>query len=112
MIALGAGLGIWGAINLLEGYGNDNPGAKSRGMKQLMAGVATQIGTSPAGFFAGGVCHDTECIGICDHPHRRLILTFIACYELIQLIMDHNNLANFEAWIFFNGSSRPSLPSC
>ena len=37
-IALGAGLGIWGVINLLEGYGNDNPGAKSQGMKQLMAG--------------------------------------------------------------------------
>ena len=31
VIALGAGLGIWGAINLLEGYGNDNPGAKSQG---------------------------------------------------------------------------------
>ena len=33
--ALGAGLGIWGVINLLEGYGNDNPGAKSQGMKHL-----------------------------------------------------------------------------
>ena len=32
VIALGAGLGIWGAINLLEGYGNDNPGAKSQGI--------------------------------------------------------------------------------
>jgi hypothetical protein len=29
VIALGAGLGVWGVINLLEGYGNDNPGAKS-----------------------------------------------------------------------------------
>ena len=38
VVALGAGLGVWGAINLLEGYGNDNPGAKSQGMKQLMAG--------------------------------------------------------------------------
>ena len=38
VIALGAGLGIWGGINLLEGYGNDNPGAKSQGIKQLMAG--------------------------------------------------------------------------
>ena len=37
VIALGAGLGIWGVINLLEGYGNDNPGAKSQGIKQLMA---------------------------------------------------------------------------
>lgn len=38
VIALGAGLGVWGLINLLEGYGNANPGAKSQGMKQLMAG--------------------------------------------------------------------------
>lgn len=37
VISLGAGLGIWGAINLMEGYGNDNPGAKSQGMKQLNA---------------------------------------------------------------------------
>ena len=38
VIALGAGLAIWGAINLMEGYGNDNPGAKSQGIKQLMRG--------------------------------------------------------------------------
>jgi hypothetical protein len=38
VIALGAGLGIWGVINLLEGYGSDNPASKSQGMKQLMAG--------------------------------------------------------------------------
>ena len=31
VIALGAGLGIWGVINLLEGYGNDNPGANAAG---------------------------------------------------------------------------------
>ena len=24
----------------------------------------------PGGLFAGGVCHDTECLGICDHPYR------------------------------------------
>ena len=38
VVALGAGLGIWGAVNLLEGYGQDNPASKSQGMKQLMAG--------------------------------------------------------------------------
>ena len=38
VMALGAGLAVWGVINLLEGYGNDNPGAKSQGVKQLMAG--------------------------------------------------------------------------
>lgn len=36
--AIGAGLAAWGVINLLEGYGTDNPGAKSQGIKQLMAG--------------------------------------------------------------------------
>ena len=47
VVALGAGLGIWGAINLMEGYGNDNPGAKSQGMKQLMAGGGVAlIGTT------------------------------------------------------------------
>lgn len=38
VIALGAGLAVWGIINLLEGYGADNPAAKSQGVKQLMAG--------------------------------------------------------------------------
>jgi hypothetical protein len=38
VIAIGAGLAIWGVINLLEGYGQDNPASKSQGMKQLMAG--------------------------------------------------------------------------
>ena len=41
VIALGAGLGVWGVVNLLEGYGSDNPGSKSQGMKQLMAGGGT-----------------------------------------------------------------------
>ena len=38
VVALGAGLAVWGVINLLEGYGSDNPAAKSQGIKQLMAG--------------------------------------------------------------------------
>ena len=37
VVAIGAGLGVWGVVNLLEGYGNDNPGAKSQGIKQFMA---------------------------------------------------------------------------
>ena len=57
VVALGAGLGVWGVINLLEGYGNDNPGAKSQGIKQLMAGVGvalvgTQLVPLLSGLFA------------------------------------------------------------
>ena len=48
VVAIGCGLGAWGLVNLLEGYGQDNPGAKSQGIKQLMAGggialIGTQI---------------------------------------------------------------------
>lgn len=35
--ALGAVVGVWGVVNLLEGYGGENPSAKSQGVKQLMA---------------------------------------------------------------------------
>ena len=37
VVALGAGLCIWGVIDMVESYGNDNPGTKSQGMKQFMA---------------------------------------------------------------------------
>lgn len=43
VILIGGGVAVWGVINLLEGYGNDNPGAKSQGMKQLMAGVGIAL---------------------------------------------------------------------
>ena len=43
LVLIGAGLGLWGAVNLLEGYGNDNPGAKSQGMKQFMSGAGIVI---------------------------------------------------------------------
>ena len=52
VVAIGAGLAVWGVINLLEGYGNDNPGAKSQGIKQLMAGGGVVlIGTQLVRYF-------------------------------------------------------------
>ena len=36
VVALGAALCVWGGINLLEGYGQDNPGAKSQGVKHII----------------------------------------------------------------------------
>ena len=36
---IGGGVGVWGIVNLLEGYGSDNPGSKSQGIKQLAAGA-------------------------------------------------------------------------
>ena len=54
VVAIGAGLAVWGVINLLEGYGNDNPGAKSQGIKQLMAGGGVVLlGTQLMPLFSG-----------------------------------------------------------
>ena len=47
VIALGAGLGIWGAINLLEGYGNDNPGANAHVSKRNTQEIDRQQPTIP-----------------------------------------------------------------
>jgi hypothetical protein len=38
VIVIGAAVAIMGGINYLDGYSNDNPGAKSQGIKQLVAG--------------------------------------------------------------------------
>lgn len=43
VIGLGGALCVWGGVNLLEGYGQDNPASKSQGMKQLMAGAGVAI---------------------------------------------------------------------
>jgi len=37
IIAIGVGLSLYGGINLMEGYGGDNPASKSQGIKQVMA---------------------------------------------------------------------------
>ena len=38
VVALGAGLAVWGVVNLMEGYGNDNPGAKKEPRNQAVDG--------------------------------------------------------------------------
>ena len=34
-------------------------------------------------------------------PIAGLLLTFVMTYELIQMLIDHNNLHNIDTWIFF-----------
>ena len=63
--------------------------------------IATQVGTTPANFSPGVFAMIRNVSESVIIPIAGLILTFIACYELIQMIIDHNNLANFETWIFF-----------
>ena len=63
--------------------------------------VATNVATSPANFTPGVYNLMQQVSNNAIMPIAGMILTFIACYELIQLVIAHNNLANFETWIFF-----------
>lgn len=182
VVALGAGVGVWGLVNLLEGYGNDNPGAKSQGIKQLMAGagiavigttlvpllscpdcsvnlwvgafrearkprflpeggepsldflwnkvtewlkemligsimgnltglfdsvneqvseIATTVGTTPQGWNAGVFSMIQSLSETVIVPIAGIILTFVMTYELIQMIIDRNNMHDFETFMFF-----------
>ncbi|MBQ4372690.1 MAG: hypothetical protein II785_01175 [Lachnospiraceae bacterium] len=66
-----------------------------------VADVATNVATSPANFTPGVYNLMQQVSNNAIMPIAGMILTFIACYELIQLVIAHNNLANFETWIFF-----------
>ena len=70
-------------------------------VNQQVADVATQVGQTPANFSPGVFAMIRNISESVIIPIAGLFLTFIACYELIQLIIEHNNLANFETWIFF-----------
>ena len=63
--------------------------------------IASDVGMTPANFSPGIFSMIRNVSESVILPIAGLILTFIACYELIQLIIEHNNLANFETWIIF-----------
>ncbi|MBR5637869.1 MAG: hypothetical protein IKW81_13160 [Pseudobutyrivibrio sp.] len=66
-----------------------------------VASVASDVATSPADFTPGVYSLLREVSNNAIMPIAGVILTFIACYELIQMVIAHNNLAQFETWIFF-----------
>lgn len=70
-------------------------------VNQQVGDIAVQVGMTPANFSPGVFAMIRNVSESVIIPIAGMILTFIACYELIQMIIDHNNLANFETWIFF-----------
>ena len=84
---------ISGIMNLLTGLFDS--------VNTQVGNIATQVQTSPANFSPGVFSMIRAVSESVIIPIAGLILTFIACYELIQMIIEHNNLANFETWIFF-----------
>lgn len=63
--------------------------------------VAGQVGTSPAAFAPSIFSMIRNISETVILPIAGVILTFIACYELIHLVTEHNNLAQLDTWIIF-----------
>ena len=63
--------------------------------------IATEVGTTPQNFSPAIFNMIRNLSENVIMPIAGIILTFIACYELIQLIISYNNLANFETWFIF-----------
>ena len=63
--------------------------------------IATQVGTSPVSWHAGVFSLIRQLSETVVLPIAGLILTFVATYELISLIIEKNNLHDLDTWIFF-----------
>ncbi len=70
-------------------------------LNEKVGDVTSQLAMSPAAFQPGIYSLIKTISENVIMPIAGMLLTFIACYELIQLIIAHNNLANFDTWIFF-----------
>ena len=63
--------------------------------------IAVQVGTTPAAWNAGVFSLIRQISETVILPIAGLILTFVATYELIQMLIDRNNLHDIDTWIFF-----------
>ena len=70
-------------------------------VNQQVGQIAGDVGTTPANFSPAVFSMIRNISESVILPIAGMVLTFIACYELIQMLIEHNNLANFEMWTFF-----------
>lgn len=70
-------------------------------VNQQVGQIAGDVGTTPADFSPAVFSMIRNISESVILPIAGMVLTFIACYELIQMLIEHNNLANFETWTFF-----------
>lgn len=65
--------------------------------------IATQVGTTPAGWNAGIFNMIRSLSENVIVPIAGVIITFVMCYELIQLVIEKNNLHDLDTWISSSG---------
>lgn len=70
-------------------------------VNQKVGEIAGQVGQTPESFNSGVFSMIRSLSETVVIPIAGMILTFILCYELIHMIIDRNNMHDFETWIFF-----------
>ena len=63
--------------------------------------IAVEVGTSPATWTAGVFSLIRQLSETVVLPIAGIVLTFVMCYELIQMLIDRNNLHDIDTWLFF-----------
>lgn len=63
--------------------------------------IAGQVGTTPANWNAGVFSLIRQLSETVVLPIAGIVLTFVMCYELIQMLIDRNNLHDIDTWLFF-----------
>jgi len=81
-------------------------------VNQEVGQIATDVSQTPASFLPSVYSLIRNISENVILPVAGIILTFIACYELIQLVISHNNLANFETWIFWKWVFKTFVAVC
>ena len=87
------GLLVDGIMGNLDGLFNN--------VNQSVGEIATQVGTTPADWNAGVFSMIRQLSETVVLPIAGIILTFVATYELIQMLIDRNNLHDVDTWMFF-----------
>lgn len=70
-------------------------------MNERVSNIATQVGQTPQGWNAGIFNLIRNLSELVILPIAGIILTFILCYELITMIIDKNNMNEFETFTLF-----------
>ena len=81
-------------------------------VNQRVGEIAADVSQTPANFLPSVYSLIRNISENVILPIAGIILTFIACYELIQLVISHNNLANFETWIFWKWVFKTFVAVC
>ena len=90
----------------------DNLSGAFDSVNRQVGQITANVSTSPASFLPSVYALIRNISENVILPVAGIILTFIACYELIQLVISHNNLANIETWIFWKWVFKTFVAVC